>query len=69
MKMAYESQRKNLTDQLAQVNELYAINEAKQRKANIKVKRMQDAILKVGTLQEKSNENNKKQCDYITELL
>ena len=30
---------------------------------------MQDALLKVGTLQEKANENNLKQCDYITELL
>ena len=30
---------------------------------------MKDAILKVGTLQERSNENNQKQCDYITQLL
>ena len=45
------------------------MNEAKERKATAKMKRMQDAILKVGTLQEKSNENTQKQCDYITDLL
>ena len=52
-----------------QMQELCSLNEAKERKATAKMKRMQDAILKVGTLQEKSNDNNQKQCDYITELL
>lgn len=51
------------------MHELVDINEIKERKATQKLKRMQSAILKVGTLQEKSHDNNKKQCDYITELL
>ena len=58
-----------MENQIAQMQELCSLNEAKERKAVAKMKRMQDAILKVGTLQEKSNENNQKQCDYITELL
>lgn len=40
------------------MQELVTLQEAKERKAVSKVKRMQGAILKVGTLQEKSNENN-----------
>lgn len=59
----------NMESQLDQMRELATLNEAKERKAQTKMKRMQEAILKVGTLQEKSNENNQKQCDYITELL
>ena len=30
---------------------------------------MKEALLKVGTLQERANSNNKQQCDHITELL
>ena len=69
LKTNIESQQSNLEDQIVQMQELCSLNEAKERKATAKMKRMQDAILKVGTLQEKSNENNQKQCDYITELL
>ena len=47
-----------MQEQARQMEELVSISEAKERKAAAKVKRMQDAIIKVGTLQEKSNENN-----------
>ena len=40
------------------MQELVAVKEAEERLATQKMKRMQDAILKVGTLQEKSNENH-----------
>ena len=46
---------------MTQMQGLMDLNEAKEQKAAKKMKKMQDAILKVGTLQEKSNDNNKKQ--------
>ena len=41
-----------------QMSELCSLSEAKERRAAKKVQHMKDAILKVGTLQERSNENN-----------
>lgn len=39
-----------MESQLDQMRELATLNEAKERKAVTKTKRMQEAILKVGTL-------------------
>mgnify|MGYP000866463816 CR=1 FL=1 len=52
-----------------QMEHLIALKEDQEQQQKAKIKRMQEAILKVGTLQEKSNQNHQKQCDYIASLL
>ena len=69
LKENMEGQMKNAEAQLKQLDELIAIKEATEKKDKRKLARMKEAILKVGALQEKANDNNQKQCDYITELL
>ena len=53
-----EGQMKNAEAQLKQLDELIAIKEATEKKDKGKLARMKEAILKVGALQEKANDNN-----------
>ena len=51
------------------MEELCKIKETNEVKSKAKIANMKEALLKVGTLQERANQNNTRQCDLIGELL
>ena len=60
---------RNLEMQLGQMEELIVIKEENEKRDKDKLDRMRQALIKVGSLQERAYENNSKQCNYIQELL
>ena len=69
LKENLSSQLQNAETQIKGLDDLVRLKTKSEEKSRVKIARMKEALLKVGTLQERANSNNKQQCDHITELL